>query len=211
MDNKPIAVMTTPKGTAVFPQIVKPTKKFDKDGVYEIKLRLDKKEDKAFIAAIERHYETNYQSQCEVKGVQELKRADYPFKDVTDKDTGKPTGEVEFKFKMKASGVNQEGDKWEQRPKIFDPAGNPIAPSDAPMIGSGTTCKVNFHISGWNTNIGCGISLKLRAVQIIKLVEYSGGGDAASFGFSNEGEAFEQPERMEETTVESTSSTGGDF
>ena len=209
--NKPLASLTSPKGTAVYPNLNKPSIKFDNDGVYEIKLRIKKEDCGAFIKEIEGLYEANYKAKCEEKG-SKRKRADLPFKDVLDKDTDKPTGEVEFKFKMKASGTRQDGNRWEQRPKIFDGAGNPMPKPGhkLPNIGSGTTCKVAFEVRGWDAPIGVGISLKLKAVQIIDLIEFGGSADASSFGFSSEGEAIETVSSepavaVKETTEETTS------
>lgn len=107
------------------------------------------------------------------------------FTEEYDKETEEPTGNVIFKFKMKASGKDKKtGKPWSRKPTIFDAKGQPM--KSIPEIWGGTTGKVSFEASPYFI-VGqgmAGISLNLNAVQIIEL--RSGGGNAESYGFGEE-------------------------
>lgn len=108
-----------------------------------------------------------------------------------DKETEEPNGYIDFNFKADASGVANKGKdnerKWTFRPQIFDAKGKELRGKDIPEIWGGSELKVAFEanpyfIPGTGT---CGVSLKLKAVQIIEL--RSGGERSASdFGFGAE-------------------------
>ena len=72
----------------------------------------------------------------------------------------------------------------QHRPSIFDAKCNPL--TDV-KVGAGTEGKVAFTILPfYATLIAAGVSLRLEAVQIIKLVEPPGERTAASYGFIEE-------------------------
>ena len=77
---------------------------------------------------------------------------------------------------------------------------NPITGDklDKMRIGSGTSCRVGYEIVPYHTGmVGMGLSLRLKAVQIIDLVEY----DLAGSGFAFEAEAgFVSDDTVEITT-----------
>ena len=112
-----------------------------------------------------------------------------------DDETEKPTGRLRFRFKMKASGAYKEGHKkygkrWEIKPDVFDGAGNIM--KKIPAVWSGSEGKVSFevvpyYVPAQNT---CGISLKLKAAQILKL-QTGSAKSASEYGFEKEEDAFE--------------------
>ena len=73
---------------------------------------------------------------------------------------------------MKATGINRKTkENFSQRPLIFDAKKNPIEPSSCQIWG-GTKMKVAFQMGKYYTGlIGAGVSLRLKAVQILELVE----------------------------------------
>jgi hypothetical protein len=72
----------------------------------------------------------------------------------------------------------------EFRVAVFDAKGNKI--EDVPAIGSGSKLKMGVEVFPYYTDLnGFGYSLRLKAVQVLELVEYNNG-SAASFGFSEE-------------------------
>jgi hypothetical protein len=82
---------------------------------------------------------------------------------------------------------------------LFDAKGKPL--SKDIKIGGGSKMKVSYEILPYYTAIaGAGISLRLKAVQVIDLVEYSSGGSGESYGFGKE----DGYEATEETTNEFT-------
>jgi hypothetical protein len=173
---------TTPLGTAVFPHLNSPDTKFDDNGIYATSLSLSPEDAEPLIAALEKMYDTEYKKFCQDKKKAALKQSDKPWSEEVDKDSGEPTGNYIFKFKMKAktkTGV-------EMRPVLFDSKCQPLAEN----IGGGSKMKVAFEPSCWFVPaLGVGISLRLKGVQVVELKEW-GGRSAESLGFGEE-EGFE--------------------
>lgn len=136
---------------------------------------------------------------------------------VYDETTEEPTGDIEFKFalpaKVTAKKGKNEGKTFYSRPGIFDAKGEvivaPVMFADTgaavtkkagPSIWGGTVAKVSFEVKvnadgepGYFVpgTAAAGLSLALRAVQILELVS-GGEADAKSYGFEGEdGYAFE--------------------
>ena len=132
----------------------------------------------------------------EQKG-KKVKEAPLPIKDVEDED-GNPTGEVDIKFKLRAVG-QYGGDTWEQRPALFDSAGKPCTEN----VGGGSTVKIGAAVIPYYTAMaGAGVTLRLKAVQVIELVEYSAGGGFDSWSFSKEEGFVSSGEKVEVATVD---------
>ena len=78
---------------------------------------------------------------------------------------------VFFKLKMKASGINRKTqEKFSQRPTLLDAKKNPL-PADVAIWG-GSIMKVAYQeIPYYTPMLGAGVSLRMKAVQVIKLVQ----------------------------------------
>lgn len=186
--------ITSPEGIAQFPWLNKPDTKFNPDGDYKVTLALPAKakETKEFIAKLDEAYDAAVEQMkeelAEKKGAaaaKKIKLADKPWKPEEDKDTGKPTGNILFNFKLKAKVKSRKTDEvYEQSPHIFDAKGKRIAV--VPRIGGGSQVKVSAQLVPFYTaQVGAGLSMRLKAVQLIELVEF-GGGNASSYGFGEE-------------------------
>ncbi len=93
-------------------------------------------------------------------------------------------GETFFKFKKKSSYISKKTNQVVQTTvPIFDAQGKPL-PANID-IGNGSQVKVAYSVFPFNKSRQIqGLSLRLEAVQVIKLVERGAGGqDASSFGF----------------------------
>lgn len=171
----------SPAGKAIYPRLNKPDTKFNPEGEYKVKLAINPKElgvDKFTSLLEEQHAKSVQQAKEENKG-KKIREADLPFS--VDEDTG----EITVQFKCKAKVKTKAGDEFEQKPAIFDAKGKPL--TNAPNIGGGSMLKVSFEIVPFYTAIaGAGISLRLKAVQVIDLKSFSGGADAGAFGFGEE-------------------------
>ena len=89
------------------------------------------------------------------------------------------TGQICVKFNMKALIRKKNGEEFEQKPGIVDAKKKPIKAN----VGGGSVIKVAFEpVPYYNAAAGSGVSLRLKAVQVLDLVEY-GGGD---YGFDEE-------------------------
>jgi len=177
--------LTTPKGTAIYPWLNEPNRKFDQIGVYSVNLRMTAQDAAEFVEIITKVRDEYHGEQTkELK--KKLKKADLPVLEVID-DQGEETGEVDLKIKLKA-GYEYDGKTITQRPTLIDAKQQPIG-NDI-QIGSGTTLRCGVEVAPWYVpTMGIGVSLRLRVAQIIDLVEFGGGG-AAAYDFQNE-EGFE--------------------
>jgi hypothetical protein len=191
--------LTSPKGTAVYPWINEPDRRFDSNGVYSVTLRLNAsdKDTADFISKVKKVASDHYQAVVKDTGKKSIKKADLPIKMVADEE-GNETGEVDIKFKLKSQGGS--GDKtWKQRPAIFDSLGKPMAEK----IGGGSILKIGTEISPfYSPTVGVGVTLRLKAVQVLELREYSSGGSAESW-FSKE-DGFVSENKPEEPSEEQT-------
>lgn len=179
-------IIVTPKGQLVYPHLSKPDTKFDRDGVYRTVLRIENDaEGKAFVEQIETLVDNFVNS----LGPKKVKRAPLPIKE------NEEDGTIEITLKCKAKGIRSDGTTWEQKPKIFDSKGTPFEPEG--VIWGGTVAKISFAPSLYNVAaIGAGISLRLKAVQIIDLVK--GGSSSDTYGFTEE-EGLVAPDASNET------------
>lgn len=194
--------LTSPLGTAIYPRLTQPDTKFDKDGVYSVDLELDPqaKETKEFIATIKKVADEAYSSTCESKGGKKLKRADVPIKETEE-------GNIRIKFKLKSKAGNEEK-SWNQKPMLFDSMGKAI--DSPPNIGSGSRIKVAFEVVPFFTAmVGAGVSLRLKAVQIVELREYTPGGNFDAYGFKADPKGFVAAQESEQASE--TSEDGSDF
>jgi len=215
---------TSPKGSLKYPKLDKAdlgTKDYPKpNGEYSTKLVLkaEDKATKAFIASLQPHYNAAMEkaeeefAKLKVETRKKLKSVSQNsmFTTLYDKETEEPTGEIEFKFAMTASGTRKDGTKWSAKPGIFDAKGKPIV--KVPEIWSGSIGKVSFEMQPYfipGTG-AAGLKLKLKAVQLIEL--RSGGSRSAdSYGFgAEEGYEYEEEADNDEGfTDESGNSEGG--
>lgn len=194
----------TPKGIASWPRLHEPDTKFKKEGEYSIKLKLSGAAAAELNAVIEEAHEAAYEANkkaiAEAKAKEknpkkraEIKeRADLPCKELYEND--EPTGEYEFNFKMKASGVSHKtGKPWTRKPAVFNAKGKPLSAEEKQKVGGGSVVKVSYEISPFYTAaLGAGVSLRLEAVQVIELKSFSNR-DANSYGFGEE-EGYEGEE-----------------
>ena len=175
----------SPKGAAAYPYLTKPDTKFNPEGEYKVSLIVAGDDSSKIIALLtEKHKAAVAQVKKENAG-KRVKEGELPFIENDD-------GTVTFKFKLKAKVIPKNGSPFEQKPALFDAKGKPL--TGEPKVGGGSTIKVSYEVVPYYTTIaGVGVSLRLKAVQIIELKEYSGGGNAESYGFCEE-DGFEAGE-----------------
>lgn len=192
----------TPTGTAQYPWLTKPDTKFNADGTYSVALTF-RDDDGTFTTLINREFEASVEKAKEQNQGKKIKNADLPITENED-------GSITLKFKLNAKVTPKNGEPFEQKPALFDAKGKPLA-SDT-KIGGGSKMKVAFECSPFFTSlIGAGISLRLKAVQLIELVEYSGGGDGSAYGFDKEDGYEAQDSATEESSFETTAQEQVDF
>ena len=171
-------LVTTPMGVLVWPHLNSPDYEYDEAGVYQTKLRLtgtDAEEFKAYCEAQQKEAAVEAKESKSFKGKGKVPLADLPYKEDDD-------GNLLFNFKMKAKGTTRNGETFTREPKLFDAKGQPC--NDA-RVGGGTVARISFESYRYYAKMvgGAGVSLRLEAVQIIDLQEWSSGRSAEGFGF----------------------------
>lgn len=192
-------VLTTPKGTAVYPHIQAPDYKFSPDGVYNCKINVSEDDFNAFSKIVVDIVEREYEAECRLKG-QKLKRAtSLPVKITED-------GDFQIYAKQVAKRQTKKG-LLEFVVPVFDSKGNRI--KDVPNIGSGSTLRLSVEVYTWYTDLhGFGYTLRLKAAQIIELIEYSGG---SNFGFDSEEDGYVNDGESLDTAFEEEAPQGIGF
>lgn len=201
----------SPIGTFKYPALTEPSygsKDYPKpEGEYQVRLVLkqDAKTTKEFLTALIGPYaaaEADARDQHAKMPVAARKKIEVKmnplFDLVYDKDTEQPTGDIEFRFKLTASGIYQgdykKGQAWTARPILFDAKGYKMDP--APNIWGGTEGRIGFTARGYfiNGTGVAGLKLRLTGAQIIKLVEKGGyTADALGFGAVDDGYSYVAP------------------
>ncbi len=179
-------IMVTPVGTANYCWISRPDTTFNPDGTYQTNLILDKEnlEVKSLCKILKQAY-TDSQKPKKKKG-----KAPYWTNDA---------GDIEMKFAQKSVIRTKAGEEFKKTVAVLDSKNKPCKLN----IGRGTTMKVAFEIAPYDYN-GCGITLRLKAVQVLELVEYDGGQE---FGFEEEDGGFESTDKEDIVDEEEDVST----
>ena len=174
-------IVTTPKGKAVWPRIDTPDTKFDEDGVYSCKLHVTEADFKAFEALIQPKLDAAYKEECSRQGKEKIRMAASSPLRINDE------GDYEIFAKQKAKVHTKSKGTLEFSIAAVDSQGKKIA---MPKIGSGSTLKMAVEVNTWFVpSQGFGYTLRLRAVQVLELIEYGDGGDS-SFGFGAEADGY---------------------
>ena len=160
--------MTSPKGEAIFPHLNKPNVKYNPDGEYGVNLRVHVEDegvkeflemvDEALAESIEKARRDN------PKQAKRISNIHPPYVDSTDADGNEIEGYVDIKFKLKTFGNSKI------KPVFFDGVGARV--ENPPIITFGSMLKVSANINQWYAaGTGAGITLRIRAVQIISVGE----------------------------------------
>lgn len=149
-------IHTTPVGVANYPYIFTADTQFEKAGVFSVKLILSDNDAKPFVKV----YEETLKARQEKENT-DKRSAHNQYKVLKD-------GGIEFKFKLKQKVTMRDGTDFEQRPKILN-ADKTVA--EEQPIYSGSKMKIAFQAVSWHNNLqGVGVSLRLKAVQLIEVV-----------------------------------------
>lgn len=186
---------TSMKGTFKWPRLNEPDTKFKPEGEYSVKLIVPQADAKPLLDKLAPlHADAVKEGKAEFKAMDKAtlakmkaKGKDFnvnPFySDEVDED-GEKTGNVEFFFKMTASGTSKKtGKEWSRKPAMFDARGKKIVVNP----WGGTVGKVSFEARPYfiKGTLSAGLKLALEAVQIIDLVE-GGQRSASAYGFEEE-------------------------
>lgn len=181
--SKPFAVkginVTSPKGTAKWCKVTEPDYTYDDGGELSTQLVCDP-EDPSVQAFIEKLEELRDIALAETKENLGAKGKNYKgidvFTEEMDEDE-EPTGNIIFKFKMK--NVDGRAEKrWDHSITVVDAARQRIKDGDVPLVGNGSVIRCVGYANPYSNPKDkiVGISIIWSKMQLIDLVEYSGGG-----------------------------------
>lgn len=170
---------TSPAGIAQYPRLVEPDTKYNPDGEFKVTLELNAAESQEMMNFLDEQYKRSQEKAKKDFPGKKIKQGPNPYE--VDDDTGKVT----VKFKTKAKVTMRSGDSFDQKVALFDAKGKPLV--NPPNVGGGSKIKVSYQVVPYYTaTVGAGLTLRMKAVQIIKLVEYTSGANASSYGFKEE-------------------------
>lgn len=212
MDKKEINMVI--KGKAMWAKVFEPDTNFDIDGVYSIEVVMPEDEAASVCEQLDEFLDEEFASK--VKANPKLKNSlsmRKPYFPEVDKN-GDETGNIVFRTKKKAKGKKRDGTPYEAAPPVVqDAKRNPIK---GVLIGNDSIVKVALTARPYlmQSTKQVGLTLRLNAVQVIKLEEYRGGGN---FFEEEEGYVAEAVSKddandyFNDASTESTSDDEGDF
>ena len=153
-------------GSFIYPHLVRPDVKFNAEGEYKVTLKVKKSDAIEMVKVLDQALVDSLADAEKKNKGKKVKEAPKPYAVEGDN--------VFFKYKMKASGTNKKtSEKFVQRPALFDAKKNPIP--NGTSIWGGSLGKIAYQLVPYYVPaIGAGVSARLKAVQITKLVEGSG-------------------------------------
>lgn len=163
------------KGKAMWAKVFEPDTHFDPDGVYTVDVMVPETEAAELCeqldAVVNEHHAKVVKEQPKLKAV--LSTAT-PYQPEVDED-GNPTGNLRFRAKMKAVVKSRDGKTFNMKPVVVDSKRNPLTKDT--LIGNGSVIKVAADPAPYlmQSSKSVGVSLRLKAVQVIDLVEYAKG------------------------------------
>jgi hypothetical protein len=202
-------IATTGAGIAMYPWLTKPDTKFNAGGEYKLDLQMPREDAEALITKLEEIRDAAFVEAVAAAKPQDKKKITKAevFHEVYD-DNGDATGDIFLRFKMKAMVTPKGKEPFEQKPKGFDAGGKPWDEKKA--VYGGSTLKVNFEAVpyGPDTNKKVGLTLRLRAFQVLELVS-SSGGSASGFGFDVD-ESYEEEDNSADSSSFDAPDDGAD-
>jgi len=96
-------------------------------------------------------------------------------------ENGNPTGNLLFKAKMKSRIKSRDGQTYTQQPMVVDAKRTPMQGNT--LVGNGSLVNIAVEPIPYvmQSTKQVGVSLRLKAVQVIDLVEYGGSGASSIF------------------------------
>jgi hypothetical protein len=185
-DKQKFLNIVTPAGSALWCKIFVPDTKYKAEGEYSTKMVLPADEAGELIDILKEEVEIIWNETIPglKPAVAKQMARSYPFTDELDEETGDETGNLIFKFTTRASYKKKDGSTGENSVALFDASGKAIPKGASPRIGNGSLIKVSATVIPFSSpgTKKIGVSLRLRAVQLVQLEEYAGG-DGGSYGF----------------------------
>lgn len=174
----------TPAGLAKYAFISKPETWQGTEVGYSVQIKMSEEDTKAFMEQLTDELE-------KAKESIELKPGKRWSKEPSMSMRTDAEGNILFKFKAKTTITTRGGETIKRSIPVVDAKGHPM---HITSLGDGSIIKVAYSASPyWMSNNQNGMTLYLRAIQVLKYVPY-GGGTAESFGFSTDEDGYDVTE-----------------
>ena len=170
-----------------FVNVNEPLTRFDEEGTYNINVLISKEEGENLVKKIEELRTKQHQNYGKNKKIAEITACN-PYVKVEKDANGKiiseiPDSEGRYLLKAKNKAYIKDG-VIGQRIPVFDSKLQPVKVK----FGAGSKVRLGLTLEGYSTNLGTGVSIKLRMVQLLEAVNASG---FKADDFFTEAEGFE--------------------
>lgn len=166
------------KGTALWAKVFEPDTKFVPEGQYTIKVSVPAAEAAELCEQLDSMAQAKLtevvKEQPKLKALLSTTPAYIPEYD----EAGNETGNILFNTKLKAVLTRRDGTKAYQKPIVVDAKRTPMTGKELIGNGSKVTVAIDAVPYMMPATKSVGVSLRLKGVQVIELVEY--GASAAS-------------------------------
>lgn len=209
--------MATPVGEVKFAFIDKPSTTFNPDGEYVLNIRINKTDAAAFMSRLQKLDADSFKAALDAETNMAKRKQmqtwamHFPITEEMDEVTGDPTGYFILKAKRHAVVKLKDGRTINTTVPLYDCSSPPKQVTGVKM-GKGSKVRaaieaVPYAAAGLMKH---GVSLRLVGVQIVELVEYTGGSSPESMGFSGDASGYTADSTDGDTApFESTSDTVG--
>jgi|11_taG_2_1085331.scaffolds.fasta_scaffold09618_1 lactam utilization protein B len=201
------------KGTALWAKIFQPDNRFVKPhGEYSTQVLVPEAEAAEVCEQLEAMVDAKFAEVVKDKPALKATLSKRPVTEPhVDDRTGEPTGNLVFKSKCLAVVESKTGQTYAQKPSVVDSKRQPMAGNQ--LVGNGSTIKVAVEPIPYYmaSTKQVGVSLRLKAVQVIDLKEHN---KSASSIFDDEdgfvAEAVQKDDAADVFDDHDTSSAGAD-
>lgn len=172
--------VTTPAGILQYPALIEPDTRFDTSGVFKTNIVIPAGEGADDLEETLTNARTAWLASCAKESGGKKVKVNEALPCSRDDENN-----LVVKAKLPFQVNTKSGKSWQQKPALFDAKGQKVDTTNL-RIGSGTRARLALEISTYNQPAtGAGISLRLRGVQLIEVVEPKGS-SAGDFGFGSE-------------------------
>lgn len=160
------------KGKSLWTKVFEPDTRFVPEGEYSTQVVVPEAEAADVCEQLEAlakaKFDEAVKDNPKLKNVLSMRPVSEPEYD----DNGNETGNVVFKTKLKARIKSRSGETYSQSVSVVDAKKTPMDGSQ--MVGNGSTIKVAVEPVPYvmQSTKQVGVSLRLKAVQVINLIEY---------------------------------------
>ena len=173
-----LPTIVTPEGRTEWLKAFTPDYKFNELGEYGCTLIIENSAALPLMATLDEFMATSIANAMDETGKTKDKIKTNPPYSIDDE-----TGDVSFKFKLKAKVQGRNGD-FEQKPLVIDARKVPV--TDEVPTWNGSRVRIGFQPVVYYTGlVGAGVSLRMKIVQLIEALD-GGGSSTAASGFDVE-------------------------